>query len=187
MPARVPHAVECPTRCTAVVAAAVSMLDQCRGLVVVLSEATYTTESRTLAGGTIGKHLRHVLDHYQAVLSGVGSDCSVDYDERERNVPMETDRGAAIEGIDRVLAGLDGVRACDPGLPLRLRVMVAADGTSLELSSTLGRELAFATHHAVHHQAMIAAIARELGSPVDVRFGRAPSTLHFEDAGATQS
>jgi hypothetical protein len=50
----------------------------------------------------------------------------------------------------------------------------------VELVSTLGRELAFATHHAVHHQAMMKAIAFEFGVEVEECFGKAPATVNAE-------
>jgi len=65
---------------------------------------------------------------------------------------------------------------------VRVRVMLCADGQHAELGSTLGRELAFAAHHAVHHHAMVAAIAAEFGLSAPDGFGRAPSTIHHEHA-----
>ncbi len=65
-------------------------------------------------------------------------------------------------------------------LPVRVRVMVGADGSTAELRSTLARELAFAAHHAVHHHAMVRAIAAEFGREMPEDLGKAPSTLHHE-------
>jgi hypothetical protein len=58
--------------------------------------------------------------------------------------------------------------------------MLTSDGVDAELGSTLGRELAFATHHAVHHHAMLGAIAAELGVATPPEFGKAPSTIRHE-------
>jgi uncharacterized damage-inducible protein DinB len=58
--------------------------------------------------------------------------------------------------------------------------MVAGDGSCATLSTTIGRELAFATHHGVHHQAMMRAIAGEFGVDVSPTFGKAPSTINHE-------
>lgn len=169
-----------PPTCPAVVAAATALLAQCRDLIKSVPQSVYARDSRALAGGTIGKHVRHVLDHYVAVVNGAECGNVIDYDRRERNVPMEVDPEQAIVTMDHVLAKLIGTKLCDPDMALRIRVMVAADGTEVELGTTFARELAFATHHAVHHQAMIAAISREFGCAVDERFGKAPSTLHHE-------
>lgn len=64
--------------------------------------------------------------------------------------------------------------------PVRVRVMVSGDGAETELVSSLARELAFATHHAVHHQAMMRAIAGEFGVEASSDFGKAPSTINHE-------
>lgn len=163
-----------------VIRAAVALLDQCSAFIRDLPDPVYTAESRTLKGGTIGKHIRHLVDHYEAILVGVEADAVIDYDHREREVPMESRRAAALENVERArrrLAELAGPRLDGPA---RIRVMLAADGAETELHTTIAREVAFATHHAVHHHAMIKAIAEEHGVSPAPEFGRAPSTLHHE-------
>jgi uncharacterized damage-inducible protein DinB len=171
-------AVEVDAACPhPVVAAALAMLDQCDEFVRMVDDPAYVAESRTIAGGTIGKHVRHVLDHFRAALAG---HAVIDYDRRARNVPMETDRREAFAAIEALRRRM---RALDAGAlegPVRVRVMLSADGSSGVLTSTLGRELAFAAHHAVHHHAMLRAIGAEFGISVGPDFGKAPSTLHSE-------
>ena len=55
-------------------------------------------------------------------------------------------------------------------------------GQLADLKSTLGRELFFATHHAIHHHAMMKTIGREFGIEAPAGFGTAPSTIKFETA-----
>ncbi|MFM9994343.1 MAG: DinB family protein [Phycisphaerales bacterium] len=164
----------------AVAAAGLALLDQCAGFVGRLGDAPYCGESATIKGGTIGKHVRHVLDHYRAALDHAARDGTIDYDHRERDVPMETDRRAALAAIAGVRDRLAALCDADLSRPVRVRVMLAGDGAEAELGSTLGRELAFATHHAVHHQAMLKAMAAEFGVEAGERFGKAPSTMHHE-------
>ncbi len=164
-----------------VAAAAVAMMDRCEWFVRAVPADKYAVESRTLKGGTIGKHIRHTLDHFRAVLDvakvrgGV-----IDYDHRQREVPMETLPGEAIKAICEIRERL--VRLDDATLEaaVRVRVMVNGEGAEAELGSTLGRELAFVSHHAVHHHAMLGAIAAEHGIVVDGEFGRAPSTVSHD-------
>lgn len=166
-----------PSACVGLSAAACHLLGQCRGLVESLSDGAFIAPSPRLGGGTIGQHLRHTLDHYRAIVSAQGV---IDYDRRERDVPMETSRTEALRVIDDTRDRLIALSAKGDASPVMIRVMIASDGAEVQLSSTLGRELAFATHHGVHHQAMMKSIATELGTPVEQAFGRAPSTLHFE-------
>ena len=170
--------------CAALTRAADAVLSQCESLVLSVPDIAYCTESQTMKGGTVGKHLRHTLDHFAAALGVVGNLTKViEYDRRQRDVPMETDRRIALAAINELRDGL--ARASSEGLHLAVsvRVMLHGDGSEAELKSTLGRELAFATHHAVHHQAMMRAIAGEFGIQVDDHFGKAPSTLKSERGG----
>jgi len=67
--------------------------------------------------------------------------------------------------------------------------MLSSDASGAEaemdLPSTIGRELGFAAHHAIHHLAMVKIIAvqtlglQENEFPKD--FGMAPSTVRFEE------
>jgi hypothetical protein len=163
--------------------AAAALLEQCERFVGGLTlggGSPYAAPSQRMPGGTIGKHIRHSLDHFRAALDGAEAGTAIDYDRRERDVPMETLPEAAMVAIGSLrskLASLDGDAL---GRPVRVRVMLTGDGTEAELTSTLARELAFATHHAVHHHAMIGVIAGEFGHAVPPEFGKAPSTIHFD-------
>jgi len=59
------------------------------------------------------------------------------------------------------------------------------DTNELELSSTIGRELGFAVHHAIHHMAMVKIIAvKTIGldaKDIPPDFGRAPSTIQHDN------
>ncbi len=162
-----------------VAAGADAVLRQCSALLHAVSDDAYRAESRVLAGGTIGKHLRHTLDHFAAALAAREGG-TIDYDHRERGVPVETDRAEASRVIDSLRARLAELRNGALDAPVRVRVMTDADGSEAELGSTRARELAFATHHAVHHQAMMKAIAAEFGTHAAHDFGRAPSTLNHD-------
>lgn len=180
-----PRAVEveqapAETAIEAVAAAAVSLLAQCAAVVEAVNDEAYRTASRTIRGGTIGKHMRHVLDHFRAAVSCAEGGGCIDYDHRERDVPMETERAEAVGAINRLAISLRGLNRATLASPVRVRVIVDAEGATVELKSTLARELAFAAHHAVHHHAMVRAIAAELGHDLPEDLGRAPSTLHHE-------
>jgi hypothetical protein len=160
--------------------AAIALLEQCAAFIESIPEAVYTADATTIRGGTIGKHVRHSLDHFAAALGGRAGAEPVDYDHRARNVPMETERAsalAAIRSMQSQIATLDDQSMC---AGVRIRVMLASDGSEAVLPSTLVREIAFATHHAIHHNAMMKTIAAEFGLEVGEQFGKAPSTLNFE-------
>ncbi|HYF13697.1 MAG TPA: hypothetical protein VD971_01345 [Phycisphaerales bacterium] len=159
--------------------AADDLLRQCEATVDEVPDTVYAAESVVMPGGTVGKHLRHLLDHYRALLCARDGGC-VDYDRRERDVPMEVDRGHARRMLSKTRGDIAGLVQIKSDTPVRVRVMVKGDGTEAVLASTIGRELAFATHHAVHHQAMIKAIAGEFGVEMPGAVGKAPSTANHE-------
>lgn len=169
-----------PADCSRLVVAAQALLSECRLFVQTLPADLFCRPSVVLPGGTIGKHLRHLTDHYAAALVGHETDHVVDYDHRERNVPMEADASCAVECIVRLEAELSEIAPTALDAALTIRIMTSASGETMLLASTLGRELAFATHHGIHHQAMMRAIACEHGHAVDCSFGKAPSTVHSE-------
>lgn len=167
------------------IAAALDLLSQCRDFLRALPDGLYAAPSNLIPGGTIGKHLRHLLDHYFAILDFAESGregATLDYDHRERDTATETSVLVGIAMLERAATRLAATE--DDALPLRVHVasMLAADGTEAQHRSTLGRELAFATHHGLHHAAMIGAIGREHGLAVDPNFGKAPATLAHERA-----
>jgi hypothetical protein len=166
-----------------VLRAADALLGQCGEIVRVIDDEVYVLPSRVLRGGTIGKHLRHTLDHYAAIVADAVGGNPIDYDHRVRGVPVETDRGAAGDEIRSVRTALAGLRGAAHE-PVRIRVMLAAEGAEALLDSTLAREIAFATHHGIHHVAMMKAIAAEAGVLLGDEVGKAPSTLQFERSSA---
>lgn len=169
-----------PPETMAVAGAAALLLGECAGIIERVDDVAYQAASCTIRGGTIGKHIRHVLDHFRAALDGGSAGMCIDYDRRERDVPMETDRSLALVAIEELTGRIHAMDGAIIDGPVRVRVMVASDGRAVELRSTMARELAFATHHAIHHHAMVRAIAAEFGHELPEELGRAPSTLHHE-------
>jgi hypothetical protein len=162
-----------------VAATADAILDQCAAFLGEVPAARYIAPSSTLAGGTIGKHARHVLDHFRAALTTPACD-PIDYDHRSRGGTVETDRDAAAAEIDRLRSIVQGLDEAAMNTEVTARVMLTGSGETADLRSTLGRELFFATHHAIHHHAMMKSIGREFGIEAPAGFGTAPSTLNYE-------
>lgn len=168
----------CPCR---VAATADAILEQCADFLSEVPHARYAAPSATVTGGTIGKHARHVLDHFRAALTTPASD-PIDYDHRARGGSVETDPHAAraeIASLRAIVRGIDDARM---NTPVTARVMLTGAGETADLRSTLGRELFFATHHAIHHHTMMKTIGREFGVEAPAGFGAAPSTINFENA-----
>lgn len=158
----------------------ISVLRQLADLLYATSNDQYTMKPVGVVNSSIGGHVRHCLDHVDALLAGncVGH---MSYDDRQRGTDVETSRSAALQAIERQERELQEILHLSVDQPIRLKVLMAATSPSILVESSLGRELAFVMSHTVHHNALIGVIAKVLDISVPDRFGCAPSTLaHLE-------
>jgi len=171
-----------PTQRTAIenpAQAAQAVLQQCAEFLEALPDDAYARSSPILMGSTIGQHVRHGLDHFAAALTCVDGE-TIDYDRRVRGGAVETNRAEALSRIAALRSAVSGLDDRALAETVTVRVMLSGDGAEAELSSTLARELAFAAHHAIHHHAMIASIAKGFDIDAPEGFGKAPSTINHE-------
>jgi uncharacterized damage-inducible protein DinB len=168
--------------CESIAAPVAALLDELRAVMATLSQDQYTRPSGPhFSGGTIGGHVRHVLDHVRAVVVGASSGV-VDYDHRERGTSIETDVAAADAETARLRDDLVMLACRSAESPVNVCVIPARGAEAVTLGSTLARELAFALSHTVHHNATIRGMLVELGRHSPDSFGYAPSTLTFQDS-----
>jgi len=126
----------------------------------------------------VGVHFRHVFDHYRAFLSGIEAG-QIDYDARDRQVPVERDRQLAIATALSFIVDLGRLPAALAPRPIQVTVRsVAGEDAAPDWSgSTIKRELQFLVSHTVHHYALIKELLRRTGFEAGEEFGVAPSTL----------
>jgi uncharacterized damage-inducible protein DinB len=129
---------------------------------------------------SIGGHVRHCLDHVDALLASLEGG-RINYDSRRRGTEVETCRSAALDAITRQQRQLRAVPGNVEECSLRLMILMSSAGPAFEFATTVGRELAFVLSHTVHHNALIAVMARALGLSVPERFGYAPSTIAHQE------
>lgn len=151
-----------------------ALLNDAAALFGRLDDSTYAQPFPAYASGSLGQHLRHVLDHYHAVLctqNGV-----VDFDSRRRDSHIESSRHAGLNEIRRILDEL--LSLVDREVLIRSESS-PSDTVVIEARSTIKRELLFAASHATHHFALIAMLLRVQGLAVPLAFGVAPATLTY--------
>lgn len=157
-------------------------LQQLANLLVVTSDVQYNRKPVGVIPSSLGGHVRHCLDHFEALCIGAITGV-VDYDDRQRGTTIETDRIAALGAIRRLNLQIEALDESVLTRTVRVPSIIAGDGTSIETRSTLGRELAFVLSHTVHHNALVAAMCRTLGIPIPDRFGYAPATIaHLDES-----
>ncbi|MDA8621136.1 hypothetical protein N9L48_00650 [Psychrosphaera sp.] len=125
-------------------------------------------------GSSLGAHVRHIIEHYQSVLTGISN---INYDARKRDLTIETSVSNAKYHIGLITALLADVNA-----DAEVSVICATntEARSPKVSSSLARELVFLYSHTTHHMAIIKLLSAAMGLKLDDSFGKAASTRVFE-------
>jgi uncharacterized damage-inducible protein DinB len=174
-----------PTRPVAAcpaVGSLVAVLRQLADLLAVLTDEQYRMSPVGVVSSSIGAHVRHCLDHVDALLCGVAAG-RITYDQRLRGGDVETSRSAALSALRRQEWQLSARLAGCEDQSMRLSAVVSPGLPAVEADTSVGRELVFVLSHTIHHNALIGVIARILGVPLPKWFGYAPSTVaHLEES-----
>lgn len=165
--------------------ATVEILDQGLSVLEKISDKDYCTSLPLVYGGTIGGHYRHVLEHFSTLLKSLDQ-AVVDYDLRERNEAIESQRLAAIDATLELRKAWAKVEDAKYDLPIHLQGNISSSQSEkASMQSSYGREVAYTIAHAHHHFAIIGVMCALLNNPQSNDFGVAPSTLKFKKSQAT--
>ncbi len=163
----------------------IEFLSSCAHLETVLrlaDEARYrATGAAPGRASSIGAHVRHCLDHLDALAAGADGGVLC-YDRRRREELLERSPRAALARLLELReAVLRSLRADAPRRPLRVEALVdEASGRFASVATSLERELLFVTAHTVHHLALIKVLAGDAGLTLPPEFGKALSTRVHE-------
>lgn len=151
------------------------LLDQALGLV-----AAHEGADAPGYAGPVGAHLRHVIEHYEALLLRAEG-AVVAYDHRARDRALER---CTVLARQRLTALSQVLAAADEHTLQQAVLVHGLGGTAGEfefvVGSSVGRELAFVASHAVHHFALLHAHCVQHGIRLGQDFGKAPATVAFE-------
>lgn len=157
----------------------IKILLQAKNYLRVVTSDQYREVVSPLFISSSGAHMRHILDHYLAIMDGLQS-AMVDYDKRSRGGCIETDCEAALWLISKIESFLLSLTAMQLSSPIQLSTEVCVEEKQVEVvETTLARELIFAGSHAVHHFAMIDQISKTQKMTTPDKFGIAPATATF--------
>jgi adenosyl cobinamide kinase/adenosyl cobinamide phosphate guanylyltransferase len=140
-----------------------------------LSEAEYTQQSKILFNATIGQHVRHIIELFQALENGY-AEGTVNYEKRKRDYRIETNKNLAISLLKDIRQSLDR--------PNKEIILVAEDyGEEMEPVSIITnyyREIAYNLEHTIHHMALIRVGVNEVSNILlPDEFGVAYSTIKY--------
>ena len=157
----------------------IEVLDGLIRFIDAIDDEHYRKSPKPLFDSSLGQHLRHILDIYQALMRPSAS-VSVDYDVRRRNIPLERERNLGLIELQQVRHWLSNLNCDDFSQPIRMNTEVCMlEQHSVEFVSSYGRELCFASSHVTHHLALMIAIAKCLGLSVPEDAGIAPATASY--------
>lgn len=144
-----------------------------------VSDKQYSSNNGKYNKSGIGRHFRHIIEHYYSLLAEKNG--FVDYDARERDLRLENDRKFMISSMEEVSESLKTFSFNDLEMKIKVRSNegIGEDGSPLS-ESTIRRELQFLISHTVHHYALIGLILKTMGFEPSPEFGIAPSTLKHE-------
>ncbi len=144
-----------------------------------IDESQYTDVSVAPYYSSIGIHMRHILDVFDCVFSGLESK-NVDLSARRRNELVEQKISLGLGYFNEVIANLEGLDA--ENLDIIVQVKDDLGLGFVTANYTLASILIQAHSHAIHHFASIGYIISQLGINLpDADFGYNPTTPRNEN------
>lgn len=152
------------------------LFDQLIMVMFSLTTEQYSLPNKNLFNATIGQHVRHIIELFICLDKGYHTGV-VNYESRERNLALETDRILAAQKLAWICGSLYNE---DKQLHLESSYDSYAECTLL-VPTNYFREIIYNIEHTVHHMALIRIGIEELAD-IDVpqEFGVAASTVKYQ-------
>jgi len=153
-----------------------SIFGQLAGSLCQLKAEEYSNPCRSLSGHTVGQHVRHIIELFQALELGYDTG-TVNYEKRKRDKAIEKDGILACRLLQQIGEGLGR-----PDKGLLLEAVYDEQGSApLVIPTNYRREIAYNLEHTIHHMALIRIGIHELNSLLMLPegYGIASSTLKY--------
>lgn len=149
-------------------------LSELQHLLNQISEEDFSKPIQYLSNASIGEHTRHIIELFQCVLNSYEIGL-LNYDNRERNLFIQTNPSFAIEKIDEICNGIEKEN----------KELILESNFFDEISrinTNYFREVIYNLEHCIHHQALIKVAVFEFEYlNVNENFGVAPSTIVYRN------
>lgn len=126
---------------------------------------------------SVGKHMRHILDHFLAFQEGIGLGC-IDYNKRNRDSLIELDPCSALMLVQDIKVWIETNDFVDVPIDIKSEISISCQN-DYKMPSYLSREYCYLINHTVHHLAYASLIAKNFGVQVSNQVGLAPSTVSY--------
>lgn len=144
-----------------------------------INTVDYSKPLSLLSASTIGQHVRHILEFYTCLIASKNTGI-VNYDNRKRNIEIETNIKFAQEQIDWIIENL---MLDNRNIQFTLEGNYTTESDKIiAIPTTYQRELAYCLEHSIHHQALIKVGLKELEleNVINENFGVAPATIRHK-------
>ena len=125
----------------------------------------------------IGRHVRHILDHYLALKNGLERN-QVDYNQRNRDGKVEQDSEFASEIIIHLIKWISSLDGDNQELIIESEIDCEKE-ISETFQTNLNRELMYLINHTTHHTAYIKLVSEKYGIELPEDVGLAPCTAPY--------
>jgi hypothetical protein len=139
-----------------------------------ISEDDYSKPIEYLSNASIGEHTRHIIELFQCAINSyeVGE---LNYDNRNRNLLIQTSPTYAIEKIDEICTTIE-----KENKDIILESVFFEEVS--RINTNYFREVIYNLEHCIHHQALIkVAVFQFEYLVINENFGVAPSTIVFRN------
>lgn len=159
------------------ITATTEVLGQVLSTIEIATEGSAYTDIPEGMTSSMGRHIRHVLDHYTALQSGIAIG-DVDYDQRSRDSDIETSTEVAKQQVLDLIKWANTSVTKDMPLNMKTEISISSQ-QFITVDSSLKRELIYLLNHTVHHMAQVSFALRILNVDVGKEIGIAPATLTY--------
>lgn len=157
----------------------IRLLTECHALLAPVTNAQYRQSVRHAPENSLGRQVRHCIDHYLCLFRGIETGV-IDYDDRAREASLELTPAAAQRALEGVCKRLATLQPEERRRQIDLKLEEGGTATS-----SVARELEFLVSHTMHHLALIAELGRQLGLSLNADLGVSTSTQRArEQSGA---
>lgn len=129
----------------------------------------------------LGKHVRHILDHFYSVQSGF-KNLIIDYNQRSRGDKIEVELNEGQSQLDNMFKWVEKLQQEKVELltPVKIVSEISCQqSSSLTFESNIAREFLYLINHTIHHAAHMALICKNNGIKIPLNTGLAPCTMTF--------
>lgn len=154
-----------------------AVIDQALTLLQGISDTEYQKVLQPHFSGSVGAHIRHIVDHFLALKNGA-ADGHIDYNIRHRHNTVEQFPDVAIKVLSDIKEWILNLDSSSCRKVVSVTTEIDINHTkSATCESTVERELVFVSSHAIHHYALIRIICSMQNKVLPDFFGYAPASI----------